>query len=289
MLDKYLKINLQLFADDDDSGNVVDSHDDDTLMDSDEFDDVDSDLDSDISDDVDSEEGAKELDFTEPVKNQSKEENSQFAKMRRKAEEEARKKVETELAEERNRINAMKMAMEQQLSEKRIIDEYLNPKKIWEYAENEGVSEEIAEKMLKYEAQKVIEAEKANVKAKFEGLQSQKRALQKDRYFSLLEKDVESVLEQRPDLDFQTVYFHMKGMKAEELEKQIVSNAEKRTIANIQDRARRRSLGSDGGTDDSISTSSYLDRDSLEASVAFGVDPRKIAKYVKNNLGKKKG
>lgn len=284
-MNNFLKVNLQLFAEDVDHDDAVDYQDD--TEDYDIEDDVEVDEDN-VEDDISEEDNVK---VAEPQSNkQTPQENAVYKKMRLKAEEEARKKIESEMATEKERISAMKIAMEQKLSESRILDEYMNPKKIYEYADAEGVSEEMASKMLRYEAEKLINAEKSKVSENFNKLQSTKKELQKDKYFHLLENEVDSIVLQNPDIDYKAVYYYQRGLKADELEKELSSKVEKRTIANIHDRARRKSVGgSDGGSDESVSPATYLTKNGMEMSNAFGNDPRDIAKYVKQNTKKKRG
>jgi len=286
---EILPINLQLFAaadgEDEDftdaEEGVVDSQDD---YDDSSFDSWDGESDDNLEDEDDSDIGVddEKQEFADTAKkNQSPEENSQFKKMREKAEEQAKKKVESELAEERAKLTAEKQEFEQKQLEKKIMDEHLSEKNVWEKADEEGVSEETAKKMLRLEAEKLIDSEKIRIKQQFDAKESQKRLLQNDKHYKLLEADVEGVLSSRPDLDFQTVYYHMKGLRSEELDKQLAKSTEKRTIANVQDRARRKPLGgSDGGSDASVNPSSVLDRQSIEMSIAFGNDPREIAREV---------
>lgn len=284
-MNKFLKVNLQLFSEDDEQDNVVDYQDDEDF--DIEQDDVEVDEDN-VEDDISEEDNVEVADLQSTK--QTPQENAVYKKMRLKAEAEARTKIESELAEEKERINAMKIAMEQKLSESRILDEYMNPKKIYEYADKEGITEELAEKMLKYEAEKLISAEKAKVAENFNRTQTIKNELRNNsKYFAMVEKEVDDIMSSNPNLvDYVAVYNHTVGSKIDQLEKELSSKVEKRTIANIHDRARRKSVGgSDGGSDENVSPTSYLDKDALAMTLAFGNDPRKVAKHVKINTNKK--
>lgn len=286
-MDNFLKVNLQLFAEDDNQDGFVDHQED---YDSQDFDVEDGEEveQEEVEDDASEQEDDVEVADLQSPK-QTPEENAVYKKMRLKAEDEARKKIESEMAEEKERINAMKVSMEMKVSENRILSEYLNPQKIYDYADQEGISEELAEKMLKYEAEKLISAEKTKVSENFNRLQTVKNELRgSSKYFSMVESEVDSIIANNPDLDYVTAYNHTVGAKINQLEKELSSKVEKRTIANIHDRARRKSVGgSDGGSDETVSPSSYLDKASMDMSIAFGNDPREVAKYVKNNLKKK--
>lgn len=289
-MSNFLKVNLQLFAEDDDQDGFVDHQEENDTIDFDIDEDDDVEIEQDDADDDISEEEDVEVAELQSSK-QTPEENATYRKMRLKAEDEARKKIESEMAEEKERINAMKVSMELKLSENRILDEYLNPQKIYDYADQEGISEELAEKMLKYEAEKLISAEKTKVSENFNRIQAVKSDLRNNsKYFSMVEKEVDEIIANNPNLDYVTAYNHTVGAKINQLEKELSSKVEKRTIANIQDRARRKSVtGSDGGHDDNVSPLNYLSRTGMEMSNAFGNDPRDVAKYVKQNTKKKRG
>ena len=281
-MSNFIKVNLQLFAEDVEQGEVVD------YLEEDFDNDDDVEADEDIVEDDISEQDDVEVADLQSTK-QTPKENAVYKKMRLKAEDEARKKIESELSGEKERINAMKITMEQKLSESRILDEYMNPKKIYEYADAEGVSEEMASKMLRYEAEKLIGAEKQKVTENFKQMQTIKNELRNSsKYFAMIEQEVDEIVNNNPGLDYKTAYNHTVGAKINELEKELSSKVEKRTIANVHDRARRKNVGgSDGGSDESVTPTTYLDKDSMDMSIAFGNDPREVAKYVKNNLKKK--
>lgn len=236
----------------------------------------------------DSEKG-ETVEIAEPQEDegQSREENSQYKKMRLRAEKEAREKIEKEMELARKEIQAQKIELQQQVSEKKIVEEYLNPKKIYEYADEHNITEEQAEKILRYEAQRVVDAEKMRVREKFTKLQADKNDLRQDKYFALLEKEVDAIVEQDPTIDYKAVYYYHRGLRSDEFDKQLAKNVEQRTVANMQDRARRRNIKSDAGNDSLITPSEILDNDAMDLTLAFGNDPREIAKYVKQNYKKK--
>lgn len=287
-----ITLDLQLFAgDNDDAGDsgFVD-HDDDNMQDNMQDDDTFDADDSDETDAGESEEDDSTADYQdeEPKqKNQNKRENDIYKNMRIKAENEIRTKLEAELAQEKERLRSERQQLAQEQAENKIRSQYITPESIYAKADEEGLTESQAKKMLELEVERIIEVERSKVKERFNHIQTQKQALQGDRHFKLLESEVEQVISNRPDLDFQTVFYHMKGMRSEELDKQLASHVQKRTLADVQDRSRRRISGSDGGSDEHVNPTSVMSAKGMELTNAFGFDPREIAKYVKSNLKKK--
>ena len=236
----------------------------------------------------DYESDSQELDEDEEVvepqeekkQQQSPEENAQFKKMRLKAESEARKQLE----KERELIAQERLALQQARSEDSVYRNHVTQKKIEDLAYEKGVTEDVAKTLLEYEAKGLIEAEKSKVKEKFNQMQEVKRGLVDDEYFHLLEKEVDEVIAGNPEAEYEAVYAWLKHKKGKELKKQLASSVEKRTIANMHDRARRKNVkGSDGGLDENVSPSSVLSSEGMAMANAFGNDPREIAKYVKKN------
>jgi hypothetical protein len=73
-------------------------------------------------------------------------------------------------------------------------------------------------------------------------------------------------------------------MRSEELDKKLTAHVQKKTLADVQDRSRRR-VSADGGND--TTDTSILTAEGREMANAFGNDPRSIAKYVRNHKSKK--
>ena len=226
----------------------------------------------DVEDDKD--ENEEVIDPKESNK-QSPKENAQYKKMRLKAESDAKTKFDAERAE----LEAMKREIQEQRQEQEIRSSILTSDKIYEYANQEGISEELAEKMLKYEADNQINANKIKIAENFNKVQEQKKTLSKSKYFKLLEGDVDKVLLQHPDAEFKDVYKHMLGDRIDELEETLSKNVEKRTIANVHDRARRKNVGgSDGSSSDSPGELSEF---SKRLAGGLGINPANVAKRVK--------
>ena len=279
----YLPINLQLFAEPDEDEvieEVVDDIDDvvDYQDDVEEFEVSDDDDESENNEEVAEPRLEDEVE-DESTDGQSKKEQQIYRKMRLKAEAEAKRKIEAELEAERAEIERYKREVAEKQEVERLRREYLTQEKIWDKADEKGVSEEVARELLEIELEKAISAEKAKVRERQEFIKSQKAELQGDDYFNLIEKDVDSVLEQNPHLDFQTVYFHMVGKRRKELDSKLSSKVEKRTIANVQDRMKRRNVDSPAVAPGKTS----LSKTTMEINNVLGVDSREVAKHKKKN------
>jgi hypothetical protein len=232
-------------------------------------------------DEVDeSEEGDKELEVAEPVEDeepqkkiQTKEENAEFAKKRRREELDQAKRENEEL-------KAKLAEMEQKVSAK-AVEEQITEDLVWKKADEEGVTEVVAKKMLLQELKLKQYEEKEQAKQR-----EQKRAELKGRpFFEALEPDFDRWMQANPHLEPDAVYKFLVGENIERLTNQTTKTAAKRAIADIQDRSKRSHLASDGGqADDIVNVSSVLGARDIEMSQAFGVDPKKIAKYVKTKM-----
>lgn len=279
-----LKVNLQLFAQDDTQEEVVDPQTNEEVVQDIEGVENDipqeevseNDFEDDVEDDIEVSEDVEVATHDQDTK-QTSQENAQFKKMRLKAEKEAREKIEAEMSEVRKSIEAQKIALEQQQNERKILQEYLSPRKIYDYADEHGITEEMAEKMLRYDAQKVIDEHKDQVTNRFEKIQTQKKELQKSKYFKLLENDVDEILRNQPEQEFKNVFNYLVGERIDQLEKQLESNVEKRTVANMHDKARRRNVGGSSGN----TPTSGLSEFGREFANFMGVDEREVASIVK--------
>lgn len=221
----------------------------------------------------------KELDVADPdgKPKQSLEENKIYAKLRRRAEEEAKAKLDAEKKE----LDEKWVQLRQFEAEQKVMSA-ITPQKIWDYASENGINEEFALKLLKLEAEKEVQAERTKILEKLETRKTEKKALAGKLYFPELEQKIDQFLDQNPDWNTAAAYNFLLGENAETLLKKGESGAEKRTIANMQDRMKRRVDDSDGGDD--VVTTKVLSKEALEMSRVFGNDPRSVAKYVKNNL-----
>lgn len=272
---------------------VVDSHVDEDI-DIDDYEDE-EDLEEDVSehdgtDDFDYEEDEEESENDSEVadRKQSKEENAVYAKMRRKAEQEAQIKLERE----RQELERMR----QQIEYENRIREAVSDEKVWEKADELGVSEDVARTILKQELelQQIREREQ---RIAFE--QSLERQFEQYKHlpnFDRYKDEIRNVAINNPqtfNVEVAYDYFHGKAMR-EGLNNE-VNNIKKRTqqriVADIQDRARRSGsvvTSSTGGKDD-IDYRKVLTPTDIEMARAFGTDPSRVAKYVKSSKKNKKG
>ena len=244
------------------------------------------------SGEVESEE-SEEPEVADPEETkQTPEQDAIYKKMRLKAQEEATK----ELGAERQRIEAEKAELERlhyereaQQAEQRVMSNLLTEENIEAKEYELGVNRDVAIKLIQSEAQSLIHDERNKVKSVFEANQKQKESLKSAKYFNELEKEAEDLMRKTPGIDFHTAFHHLRSMKLDDLEKKSNKNAEKKTLADVQDRARRKPLTSDGGSDEHVNPSSILSNEEMEMTMAMGNNPKNIAKYLKNNLKNKKG
>lgn len=303
-------INLQLFAEDKNDNNDSDNQT--GVVDQNEvdydgsYDSEENYYDEDSSADVeereeeneegkgDNEEEGSEQENTNAYDNdkskQTKEENEQFKKMRQKAKADVLKEFESERAklnEERKEIEAFR----KQQREKQIEESYLREitsELVSDVAYREGISEDLARRLLTQEAMNNAQREINSIDAKMNQARIQKLELKDKPYYKELEQDIDNLMMRDPNVDAKTAYTYLRGLKLEELMANDRKNTEKRTIANIQDKARRRSIPSGSGSDAGLDARKVLSNDDFEMSIAFGNDPRKIAKRVNEKLKDKR-
>lgn len=276
---ELLPINLQLFAEGDDSSdtdmNVVDSDDGDV----DPMDEDDVGLDDDSDDSLDdSDEGEEDPDFADPDKNQTKEENAQFKKMRLKAEEAAKKKLQKEreeLQREKESIKIFKQQMAERDIEQKVLAS-ITQDKVWEKADEEGITEKAARKMLELEARQAIELEKQKARNYYQNIEKQKNALRKEEFFALLEPEIDKIIDANPGVNIDVVYHHLVGQRYKELSAKKQKSNQKTNTADTQDKMRRRNVGTSGNARASSSTT--MSNFGREAAMAMGLDPREVAK-----------
>lgn len=267
---KTFNFDLQLFA-----GNGDEFEEDGELLDeetNDELDVVDP-VESDIEDGEDFEEESEEEEVADPQESkQTPQENARMKKMRLKAEEDARKKLQAEKDE------LEKMRLELQIErEARAEKDKITQDAIWDKADSEGISESAAKKLLEQE----VESKVSQIKQRYETVQKQKEVLKKDAFYNEISPKMEEILKERPELEPQTVFYFLKGQMGDELYKKTVDKTTKKTVANIQDSMKRRSVPSSGSGEVAGDTS-ILSSEGKEMSNAFGVDPREVAKYVRS-------
>jgi len=277
-------IDLQLFAEEDDTGvdsAVVEPEDGNDGLDSISIslsgrkeqevadpDDVEDDID--IEDDVD----------VEDDKRQTPEENAVYAKMRKKAEETARQ----ELAEERKRLEEeraeIRIARERQ-NDEAIIEKHIaaiTDDQVYEVADRRGIPEDVARELLENDARNKAREEGEENRAKLKSVYQEKDKLRTKPFFAELEKELDKIIESDPNVNVSGAYKYLVGEHYERLTSSKSKDTEKRTIANIQDRSKRRAINSnsEGSTD----TTEALTSVGKKMAIAMGVDPRKVSKRV---------
>lgn len=181
-------------------------------------------------------------------------------------------------------MKGKKREFEEAKNEKSIRDQYLSQEKIWDKADQEGVSEEVAKKMLELEVDKVIETEKVKVRQRFEQIQNQKAKYQTDPYFNEVNSLVEEAMRQDPNLDYDTPYKYFYYDKIRELDNTKEKNTVKRTLANVQDGMKRRTVPTSVSSNE---MNNSLSREGKEMANAFGVDSRKVAKRIATKFTRK--
>jgi hypothetical protein len=301
-----IPINLQLFAEGDaneSQSNVVDYSDDefgDNIPDEETFDDDDSDVD----DDVEQAEGEFDeisrniSDVADPIEpKQTPEENKIMQKMRQKAEADAKAKYEadrTALDAERKIVNEQIQANRQRDIEAKhyaaVTDE-----KIETFADEKGYSYEAAKEILIRDARLNATFEQTQLNQQSEINNLKLNNLKADRYFKFIKPEIDKLLAHDPKADVEGAYTYYVGEyvrsgKMDELIKASNSKTQKQTVADIADRARRKSVsgGDAGGGTDTTDPRSVLSKSSIEMSLAFGHDPKEIAKSVQEKLKNKK-
>jgi hypothetical protein len=284
MLNKILKlsnievlpINLQRFADpevediSDDVDDVVDYPDEE--MEEDEEEEIEF---PEIDESEDGEEVADPQDDEEEDSKQTPEENAKFKKMRLKAEADAKKKFEAERLE----IQRMKQELQESQAEKQIRQEYLSQQKVWDKADAEGVSEEVARKLLESEVQSIINGEKLKVKERFSAIQKQRAEYKTDKHFDEVDKLAQEAVENNQNIDYHTAYKFFYFDIAKKHEGESEKNATKRTLANVQDRMKRRSAPASS----SAPVKTNLSKTTMEINNFLGIDSREVAQHKKKN------
>ena len=287
-----MKINLQLFAGEPDEENDKRGKNlpDELFNDWDDEDNEPKDPDEDDGNNGDEDnldnddEGGEEPEVAEPDKSKGKtDQDAIYAKLRRKAEAEAAER----LKHEKEELAAERLKIEQ---ERRINS--ISQEQIWDKADEEGVSEEAARKMLQLEERaRIVEEREANLKRQSD-LEQQKKKLRGELYFKELEVEIDKFVEQYPDTNVEGAFHYLRSTKLPDLMAGKIKATEKRTIADMHDRARRGGVsgGSDAGHTEDINPRTILSRADLEMCEAFGTDPKVIARKVKEHQkAKRKG
>lgn len=152
-----------------------------------------------------------------------------------------------------------------------------------EVASREGMSQEVAMKLIQLERNDAIRQEQEAIRVKQSYNLQEKESLKVDPFFSKIAPMVEETLKVNPTLSYKAVYNYIAGEKRSELLAQEKEMIQKRTIADIHD---KRSRGITEGGDGEPEPDVELTTEGKTMAAAFGNDVKEIAKYVKNKLKK---
>jgi len=190
--------------------------------------------------------------------------------------------------------------LEQELSELRLKEserEILTGKQALEKnLRDEGYDEEAIKKMVEPAFKTTqdrldkerVQAEKTLMLAK---RTTEKDSLKDKPFFKEVEKELDSFLVNpiNAKVPLNVAYDVAVGRYASSPEFQdVIKNTKQSAIADYQDKSKRSGSMTSEGTPEDLVDVHILDEKSLEMVNAFGIDPKKIAKYVKETLKKKK-
>ena len=147
-----------------------------------------------------------------------------------------------------------------------------------EYATKHNVSDEDAKELIEKDKRiKQLEFD-TNVRNHKDQVTAKKKELANELYFDKLEPDIDKLIQENIDkgqlIDVDTAYKYLLGTKAKELLIDSKKETEKRTLANIQDRAKRTVQKEAGSETQTVVISDEAKRMARE----MGVDLKKLAK-----------
>jgi len=147
-----------------------------------------------------------------------------------------------------------------------------------EYATKHNVSDEDAKELIEKDKRiKQLEFD-TNVRNHKDQATAKKKELANELYFDKLEPDIDKLIQENIDkgqlIDVDTAYKYLLGTKAKELLIDSKKETEKRTLANIQDRAKRTVQKEAGSETQTVVISDEAKRMARE----MGVDLKKLAK-----------
>jgi hypothetical protein len=217
----------------------------------------------------------------EVAETQTEEQNRIYKNMRLKAETEAKQSLE----KERSELEKLRLETQQALAERKIVDEFSDPKRVEELADKRGITDDLARELLRLQANEAIQSEKLKVTEAFNNVQKKKMELRlKYPQYQSVESEIEAVLLKHPnatDVDYENLFFHTVGKNLLSLNKDVAKATEKQVVANMHDKARRKNVGNGTSSNGDIIASTVLTPEGMAMSNAFGNDPREIAKYIK--------
>jgi hypothetical protein len=241
-------------------------------------------------------EGSKDGEVADTRAKMTPEENKVYQKIRQRAEAEGRASLEKEKTELESKKSTLDKQI-QQLQEMEIKNKHfaaITDTKIEELAYEKGFSLDAAKEILVRDAQIAATFEINNMQQRQEINRLKKDQLRNEKYFKFIEPMLEKALNNDPNLDVNGAYNYFLGeyvrnnKSIDNMIRDEKRNTQQQTVADIQDRNRRRNVsGSSGRSDSVVDAGLVLDSVSMQMTKTFGHDAKDIANYVKKNLKKR--
>jgi len=310
------KIDLQLFASDGDGDDAnesqsgaVDSTDDESFVDdgNDYYDFLGTDDEDEPkanikepkpreeSKELDVDIGSEDEDVADPQSKMTPEENRAYQKIRQKAEAEARASVENDkavIAEQQKLLQQQIEVMQAKEIEQRHLAQ-ITDEKIENLAYEKGYSTESAREILLRDARIAATMEINQQKQTAEINRLKKDTLRNDKYFKYIEPQIDALLKQDPNVDINGAYNYLLGEqlrngKMDDLIQEERKSTQQRTVADIQDRSKRRSMSGGDASSSSFNPYNYLSKEDMKLADAWGVDKKELAKFNREQANNKK-
>jgi hypothetical protein len=171
--------------------------------------------------------------------------------------------------------------------------EAVTEEKIEALAYDKGYTFDAAKEILLRDARIAAGTELTQRQQQAEINRLKKETLRNDKYFRFVEPQLDNLVKQDPNVDINGAYTYligeyMRSGKMDELIEAEKSKTQKRTVAEMQDRNRRRSMsGGDAGGSES-NAGAYLSKEHIELANAWGIDKRELAAHRKTQENKKR-
>jgi hypothetical protein len=155
--------------------------------------------------------------------------------------------------------------------------------KVEKYAADKGLTEDEARRDLDKDRRLKELETKTKLTERLLTLDQEKKPLKDEPFFTELESEIDQLVTDNAkkgiDVSVEAAYRYLVGSRLKELLSQEKGKAVKKTLADVQDRLNR------GLTSDSEGAASDSDIPiNSDMAAAFGNDPKKIAKYVKDKI-----
>lgn len=267
---KSFNFNLQLFAGKGDE--ELDSEDLDLDLDGDEDTDGEGVVDPEEETDDQEEDSLDDLDEDGEVvdpqesKKQTPDQNAQMKKMRLKATEEANRKIASRMAE-----------LEMKAKEIELKESLLTEDAIYERADADGITEAEARKKINEEIKQRVTTELSFHKEKEEAKQ--------DKYYPIIADYYEKLLKSNPTASPKILYKLARDDNFDVILQKELKKTTKKTVADIQDGMRRKPLPS-GASGEILGDVGTLSEEGIQMAREMGVDPKRLAKRLKNKTKK---